>query len=193
MLPTDLWHVQQMTPVQWGVVISASLAGAVCDIRSRRIPNWLSAAILLAGLVWAALMAGLPGLLDGSLAMLMLAAPFVLLFLFAGGGAGDAKLMGALGTWLGMINGLVVLTSVAVAGVAMAVVVALGQRRLRPVLGNIVLTAAGLVTRITGGRVGRELAVYRPQETAEAEKMPYGPAIFIGVCLAALGVAIWRT
>ena len=39
-----------------------------------------------------------------------------MLFVFAGGGAGDAKMMGALGAWLGLANGVVALVAVALSG-----------------------------------------------------------------------------
>ena len=72
-----------------------------------------------------------------ALACLVVSLPFVLLFVFAGGGAGDAKLMGAVGAWLGLGSGIVALGSVCAAGVAFAVVHALSRNRLRAALSNM--------------------------------------------------------
>lgn len=189
---TGLWQLDHLAPVQWGAVICASLAGAWHDVRRRRIPNYLSAAVLVSGFVFAFSAAGPGGLADAVAACIMLAAPYVLLFIFAGGGAGDAKLMGALGAWLGMLNAMAVLVCVAVAGILLALLMASYQRRLQRVLVAVGLTLAGLAMKFAGGRTVRQLAVFRPQEVDDSQKMPYGPAIFVGVCLAALGVAIWN-
>ena len=73
---------------------------------------------------------------DALAACVMLALPYVVLFVFAGGGAGDAKLMGAIGTWLGLVNGVVALAAVAASGILLAVAFALARRRLLVVLMN---------------------------------------------------------
>jgi prepilin signal peptidase PulO-like enzyme (type II secretory pathway) len=85
---------------QWGVVFGTSLAAAIFDLRSKRIPNALTIPLLVAGLVWATWIGGLSGLGNAAAACFLLALPYVFLFLFAKGGAGDAKLMGAIGAWL---------------------------------------------------------------------------------------------
>ena len=86
----------------WGVVLLTSLAGAVTDLHARRVPNRLTFPVLLGGLLWATYEGGAAGLADAAGACVLLALPFVLLFVLANGGAGDAKLMGALGAWLGV-------------------------------------------------------------------------------------------
>lgn len=189
---TGLWQLDNLAPVQWGAVICASLAGAWHDVRRHRIPNYLSAAVLVSGFAFAFAAAGPGGVADAAAACIILAAPYVLLFIFAGGGAGDAKLMGALGAWLGMLNAMAVLVCVAGAGLLLALLMASYQRRLQRVLVAVGLTLAGLAMKFAGGRAVRQLAVFRPREVDDSQKMPYGPAIFVGVCLAALGVAIWN-
>ena len=132
----SLWN-HPMWFAQWGVVVTASVATAFFDLRSRRMPNLITGPLLLSGLIAATWVGGWSGLLDSFAACLLLAAPYVLLFLFAGGGAGDAKLMGGLGAWLGLANGLVTLASVALAGVALAVLFALAGSRLKDVFRNL--------------------------------------------------------
>ena len=88
--------------VVFGVLVVAfTLCAAVIDIRTRKIPNWLTVPFCLAGIAfnliwqgWAGLQASLLGFAAGFAIM------FVLL-LIGGGGAGDLKLMAALGAWLG--------------------------------------------------------------------------------------------
>ena len=131
--------------IQWGVVIGASLVAAISDARSRRISNRLTFPLLAAGLASAAAFGGAAGVLDSALACALLALPYVVLFVFAGGGAGDAKLMGAIGSWLGLINGTVVLFAVALSGTALALAHAIAARRSRVVLGSVGMAARGMV------------------------------------------------
>lgn len=185
-----LWH--HGTPlVQWGAVIGASLAAAVCDVRSGRIPNLLTGPALLAGLTWAVWTGGLGGLADAAAGCTMLAAPYVLLFVFVGGGAGDAKLMGAVGAWLGVVNGMVALCSVLFAGVVLAVGSALAKKRLGSLLANLARIAAVLVSFLTvHGRPSGTLGL--PMGGQESQTIPYGVAICAGICIAAGGVFAWR-
>jgi Flp pilus assembly protein protease CpaA len=169
-----LWDNGQM-PVQWSVVIGASLVAAFWDVRTGRIPNVLTAPLWLAGMVYAAAVAGLPGLADACLASILLATPYIWLFAFAGGGGGDAKLMAAVGSWLGLVQGTVALFFVAMAGVVISV-------------------AALVAHRIRQGRVahlGDKGGLVQPGNMRNRE-IPYGLAILTGVLVAATGVTLWR-
>ena len=184
-----LWN-EGSPSLQWGVVISVSLLAAVVDVVWRRIPNLLVGPIWIGGLVWAAWLGGPPALGDAFVAGVMLATPYILLFLFAGGGAGDAKLMGAIGTWLGLVNGTVALFCVALAGVVVGIAFALAKKRLRSVWANL----AGARWRLLLLAFGpdRWSVMQDPGVDGDAQKMPYGLAIFTGVCAAAAGVLLWR-
>jgi prepilin peptidase CpaA len=186
-----LWeHDPQFIAIQWAVVCLAALAAAITDARSRRIPNALTAPLLLAGLIWAYGVGGLAGLADGASACLLLAAPYVVLFAVAGGGAGDAKLMGALGAWLGLVNGVVALACVSVAAVAMALALVLARKQARSVAAHVILMAwGGLFFLLSAGKM-RHLAV-EPSSDGR-QKMPYGIAICVGMLMAAGGTLLWR-
>ena len=86
-----------------------TLAAAVCDLRSRKIPNKMTAPMCVAGIVYQVAFFGLDGLWTG---LLGFAAGFGILFvlwMIATAGGGDVKLMAALGTWLGWLTTLKVL------------------------------------------------------------------------------------
>ena len=190
---TALWSNENTQPLQWGMALAVSLAAAVLDIRSRRIPNWLTGPALLGGLTCAVIVAGLPGLADALVAVVVLMAPYFLLFLLAGGGAGDAKLMAALGAWLGLTNGLFALAGVCLAGGVLGILYAGFQGRLKEVGRNL----AGMVLALWWFVVGRGRVVSLEQTrlplTGSRTKMPYGVAVLVGTAVAAIGVMLWRS
>jgi len=71
------------------------------DLRTRRIPNYLTLGTAVAGLVYNFMGHGLSGLADGLLGMLLGFACLILPYLLGGMGAGDVKALAALGAWLG--------------------------------------------------------------------------------------------
>ena len=76
------------------------LAASACDLKTRRIPNGLTAAGALAGLAGHAYLGHLPGLL-WALAGIAAALPLLLLYAARAFGAGDVKLLMAVGTLMG--------------------------------------------------------------------------------------------
>ena len=188
MLPFATTDARTMA-IQWGVVIGASLVAAVFDLRTRRIPNALTGPLLVIGLIAAALQAGLSGFFEALGACVLLALPYVLVFLFAHGGAGDAKFMAAIGAWLGLEQGLIALFCVAAAGIVLAMVKAIVKRRLLLVLGNVFISAYSF---IFAGYVPKQYRDDRKDtDVCQSLTLPYGVAIFAGVCAAGGMVMLW--
>jgi prepilin peptidase CpaA len=71
------------------------------DLRTRRIPNYLTLGTAVAGLAFNVMSHGISGLADGILGMLLGCALLILPYLWGGMGAGDVKALAALGAWLG--------------------------------------------------------------------------------------------
>jgi prepilin peptidase CpaA len=124
------------------IVVSGSAAGVAgwagwLDWRVGKIPNWLTIPALLGGLAVRAFFWGWPGTkasLEGAGISLGVLLPFVIL---RGLGAGDWKLMGALGAFLGPQRIVVVLLgTVLIAGV-MGMVEVIRQRKVRETLSNL--------------------------------------------------------
>lgn len=84
-------------------------AAAVSDLRSRRIPNWMTMPVLLLGFVYQGTFHGWAGILDGLQGIGIGAGPLLLMWLIGSGGGGDVKLMGALNAWLGFRLSMLVL------------------------------------------------------------------------------------
>ena len=174
--------------VQWGAVLGASLAAAVWDLRQRRIPNALTFPLLGSGIAYSAWVGGLSGA-AGSLGGCLLAAlPFVVLFLYAGGGAGDAKLMGAIGAWLGVSLSVVALLAVVLVGAALGLAQAAWHKRFADVTGRMGnLARSWYLWFVSGHRTPAA-----PLTDVQQLQMPYAVSIFSGVAVAALGVMLWN-
>jgi prepilin peptidase CpaA len=167
-----------------GAVLLAAVA-AWTDWRSRRIPNWLTVPAFLVGIVTNAALNGWTGLktsLFGAALGLALLLPFVLLRSL---GAGDWKLAGALGAFVGheLLIPLL-LASVFVAGV-MALGLVIYKRRFLQTLRNIGHILISLVTfRLPGTQVSLD--------NPESLKIPYGVALALTVMLYC-GAQMWHS
>ena len=163
------------TAILGGAMVLSLLAGWT-DYRSRRIPNWLTVPGLVIGVglnVAAAGWGGLKTSLLGAVLGLLLLLPFVLLRSL---GAGDWKLAGALGAFVGagvLVN--LLLGSVFVAGV-MAAALVIYKRRVRQTLRNI---GHLLISLFTFRVPGSEVSLDNPQSL----RVPYGVALAFTVVL----------
>ena len=157
-------------------VLAAGLTAAVLiDIRSRRIPNWLTALIASAGFVMA--VGGVSGLTLGQAALGCAAGLLLMLPGHALGatGAGDVKLMAAVGAILGPSMIVTAFLATALAGGAFAVIVAVRRGRLQA-------TLAGTRQLIASPTQGKEAI----ESAGRSNRFAYGPAIAVGTLVAVL-------
>src|SRR5262245_5110118 len=86
------------------VVLAVGVVACVTDVRTRKIPNLLTFGAAACGLIFHLVINGFSGLalaLAGWAIGIVLFLPF---FLLRGMGAGDVKLLAALGAWLGPLQ-----------------------------------------------------------------------------------------
>jgi len=129
--PMDSFAQQQMFVM--GSLLCAGI-GVIHDVRERTIPNRLTGPAVAAGLLLHTLAGGWRGLGDSALAGLVVGAIFVLFFVAGGMGAGDVKLMMAVGCFVGLSPLGLLVISTAVAGGLFALAVSLYHSRLRETL-----------------------------------------------------------
>lgn len=168
------------------VLLMLVVSAAVYDVRYRRIPNWLNLAGVIAGLVlnsfirgsapgilsWSGLLFGLQGL---GLAFVV----YFVLYALHAMGAGDVKLMAAVGSLVGWQDWFGIFLITAIVGGLLAVAVSLARGRLKTTFWNV----AFILNELRSGRpayVGKEeLDVRSPKSFG----LPHGFVIAIGTLL----------
>jgi len=154
---------------------AGALTATVVDIRTRKIPNVLTGSMAAVGLGLAA--AGLSGITVGASLGGMVAGLLLMLPGHALGatGAGDVKLMAAVGAVLGIHVIVNAFLFTALAGGVLAIAVAMRRRRLA--------TTVSGTTRLIASPAGARQEI---QGATKASRFAYGPAIAIGSVIAAL-------
>jgi Flp pilus assembly protein protease CpaA len=158
-----------------GAVAAATVAAAIIDLRTRRVPNALTMSVACGGVAIAALGIGPIGIgaaISGCLIGLAVMLPG---HLIGGTGGGDVKLLASVGTLLGPTATLRAFVATAIAGGVIAVVVALRRRRMGA-------TLAG-TTRLVASMGSNATDVEHPRRD---NRFAYAPAIAVGAIVAAL-------
>ena len=156
-----------------GALVSAGLAVA-WDLRQGRIPNRLTYGSLVLGLVLRVILGGWRGAFDGLMAGLVGGGVFLLLFLVRGMGAGDVKLMTAIGMWAGLRHVVAIMLVTAIAGGILALGYMGARKRGLSTLRNL-----GALLRfhlVAGLAPHPEINLENPQ----AIRIPYALAIAAG-------------
>lgn len=156
------------------------------DVRTRRIPNFLTVSSILFGLLlhlafggWKAMgMAAAAGLAGGAI--------FLIFFIAGGMGAGDVKLMAAASSIAGFGHLVELFISTVLVGGVLAIALALYRGRLKATLTNVGTLVAhhganGLLPH-------PELNVHHPGTL----RLPYGVAIAAGCWITLLGQILVR-
>ena len=124
-------------PLNFVVALTLGSVACVTDIRSRRIPNVLTFGGAVAGLLFHTFYSGGAGFLSSAEGWVVGVAVLFIPFALGGLGAGDVKLLAALGAWLGPMEILRAAMYTALAGGVLALAVALARGYLRKALSNI--------------------------------------------------------
>lgn len=135
--------------VTCAVLIPGILLASWIDITERRVPNWLNLALILSGFAvqfaffgWTGAATGFWGLLTG---FGLLIIPWMMHAM----GAGDVKLMAAIGVWIGPMLALYSFALGAVLGGVAGVVMIISARRLGTACANLAIIFEKCTSRAT--------------------------------------------
>ena len=160
----------------WILPAVVALVAGYTDWKSRRIPNWLTVPALLVGIGLNSIVQRWPGTkesLEGAGLGLALLLPFVIIRAL---GAGDWKLVGALGAFLGPSQLIAMLIIALVVNALMGVAMIVWKGRVRQSLHNFGQMLAAFARMQLPGR---ELTLDNP----DAVKVPFGIAVAVAMIL----------
>ncbi len=165
-----------------------SILAMMIDLKTARVPNWLTGGGLIAGFGVRTCLAGGAGL-ETALAGALLGGGILFIpFLVRGIGGGDVKLMAAVSAWLGIGHAVVFILATAIAGGLLA----LGYLALRKQTGE----ALSKMARTIRFHLAAGLRPLEPagEQAGRSVHLPYTLAIASGALFVFLSVstALWR-
>jgi prepilin peptidase CpaA len=156
-------------------VIAVAVTACAWDLRTRRVPNEVTFGGAILALGFSLWQNGLPGAAWSAAGWLTAVALFFPFFALGGLGAGDVKLLGAFGAWLGGVSASLYLACfTALAGGAMALIVMVARRHLAEGFRNLWMLL--LFWRMSGLRPLPELTL----QTSRGPKLAYALPIAVG-------------
>ena len=161
-------------PLELLVVVAAFL-----DLRDRRIPNWLTASGMVAGLAINTYQYGSVGLKNAALGLLVAFAIYTLLFALRAMGGGDVKLMAAVGAFTGAEAWLKIFLITSVVGGVIAIMTLLFRGGWKGTARNIGMILKNLGQFRAPHLEHPELDISHPK----ASTLPHGASIALGVLI----------
>lgn len=169
-----------------GVVFTTTLAtvtlAAIIDIYTHRIPNFITVPAFCIGLLLHSLQNGWVGVLNGLLGFFIGFSIFFLLWLLGGKGAGDAKLIGAVGALIGWEQLLRAFVLTAFVGGFLAILYILKKEAVQQTLSNLAQFPAHAMQRLARRNFDPASSPLTLQSPT-AIKFPYGVPIAVGTML----------
>jgi prepilin peptidase CpaA len=162
------------------LAVAAAVAATVCDLRARRIPNALTFGAAVAALIASTWSGGLAGAHTSLLGWLLGLALWLPFFALGGMGAGDVKLLAAVGAWLGPRDVLTTAIYAGLAGAVLALAVVLVRRSGRTTVANLAMLTGHW--RVAGITAHPQLTL----ATSTGPRLPYAVAVLIGTL-----VTVW--
>lgn len=169
----NFWHVTA------AILVPGVLLASWIDYSERRVPNWLNLGLILSGFAAQAIFQGSAGVAAGFLGLLTGFGLLIVPWLMHGMGAGDVKLMAAIGVWIGPLLTLYSFALGAVIGGVAAVIMIVSSGRLRMACDNLGVILAKCSSRRT---IFAEVGSTRSFGNT-SQLLPYGVPLSVGTLL----------
>ena len=159
------------------LLLSSLIVSAIIDFRSQKIPNLITLPTATIALLYHFFIHGIDGLIFSALGLVTGIGLLIIPYMLGGMGAGDAKLMGAVGAVLGAKNVFVAFLFTAIVGGIYAVIlILLNQKQFKGFFKKQLITLKlFILTR-----------KFIPDPVEDSDKKPrlcYGVAIALGTCI----------
>jgi len=161
------------------VLIPATLVACWIDYSARKVPNWLNAALAASGIVAQTAYFGWSGLGAATLGMLVGLGVLIIPWAMHGMGAGDVKLMAAIGAWVGPATCFTSFAVGAVVGGIIAVAMITLARKWQFAGANLALIMAKVSRKDTAFSEFASARSFGPTSAL----LPYGIPLSIGTWL----------
>jgi len=158
------------------LLVALVIPAALIDFRQRRVPNWLALAGVLSGVGLNSFLYQTGGLWLSLKGIGLAMAVYFPLYLLRGMGAGDVKLMAAVGAVAGPANWLGIFVMTAVIGGVVGLVVVIVKERLSETFENILAIMGNLGARKAPYRGNPQLDV----RTESGIRLPHAVIIAFG-------------
>lgn len=165
------------------IMVPGILWASWIDYKHRRVPNWLNAAIAAVGFAAQVYYFGFQGVWAGLGGALVGFATLIVPWLMHGMGAGDVKLMTAIGIWLGPWLTFLAFCVGAIAGGVIAIIMILSTGRLWNAYANLATIAQKVSSKST---MFSEFGSAK-SFGATSQLLPYGVPLTIGTLIVFFG------
>jgi prepilin peptidase CpaA len=152
------------------------IVAAIWDIRTRRIPNWLTLSGVILSVALNTFLYEINGLWFSLKGLGVAFGVYFVLYLLRAMGAGDVKLMAAVGAAAGAGNWLGILVLTSIAGAVAGLLLVAFKGRLRKTLGNLGL----IISSLGRGRAPYKESPELDVSSDKALRLPHGALIAIG-------------
>ena len=158
------------------MLLALLLGAAVYDVRYRRIPNWLTVSGVLLGLALNTILyQGWPGLRLSLAGMAVGLGVYFVLYALRAMGAGDAKLMAAVGAIVGWRDWFGIFLITAIIGGLMALILVVTHGRVKKTMWNLSFIVSEMKSLRPAYLAKEELDVRSPK----ALGLPHGAVIAV--------------
>ena len=161
------------------ILIPGVLLASWIDYAQRRVPNWLNAALIVLGFAVQGYYHGWSGMVTGFWGLLVGFGLLIVPWMMHGMGAGDVKLMAAIGVWIGPLLTLYSFALGAVLGGAAAVIMIVSTGRLYMACANMSV----ILSKCTNSRTVFDEYGSAKSFGTTSQLLPYGVPLTAGTLI----------